>query len=200
MFLAVLLLGSLIAGTAYALRLRTRAHLWVAEVTEVGFTFVHVRTLPIDDGVTQTFELTLHGSSRPHVIEQLFAAADAVRRVGLEVPAEFSPAPGDEDGDQMWTPKEPMFLEPLQPKRLTFRFTQTRLGPAHVTIGLRVPMKVGGGASGINLRVPLPNPRAIEAANLRADIGRRARQQGVAGSTLPEWPTLQAMERELGDA
>jgi hypothetical protein len=200
MFFAVLVLGALIAGTAYALKVRARAHLWIAEVTEVGFIFVHVRTLPVSDGVTQTFELTLHGSSRPHVIDRILVSADAARRVGLDVPSDFAPAPDDEDGDKVWTPKTEVILEPLQPRRFTFRFTAGRSAPAHVTLSLRSPVKVGGVSAGVNLRVPVLDPLAIEAANLRADIGRRARQLGVAGSTLPEWPKLRAMERELGEA
>ncbi|HET9369751.1 MAG TPA: hypothetical protein VFO19_05865 [Vicinamibacterales bacterium] len=48
-----------------------------------------------------------------------------------------------------------------------------------MTMGLKAPVRVGGGASGVNLRVPRADPRAIEAASLRADIDRRARQLGA---------------------
>jgi hypothetical protein len=194
----LVVVGLTLAMAAGMLAARRRAQLWAREMTDAGLPFVHVVTeAPTADHQAVVF--TLRGTTRAHPIDECNIAREDASRVGLRAPDGFVVEPGSpERADQLvWTPKPAMVATPGQPCRLVFRFDRDATGPATVGVRLRTPMRVGGGIVMFNVRVPLRDPRAIDAANLRSTLSARARELGTAGSTLPEWAGLREVERAL---
>jgi hypothetical protein len=198
----LLLLAATLGVAALVLKaLRVRARLWAREMTDIGLPFVHVTTRPVaDDGESQVIELTLRGTSRPHRLQRFSASRAEVRNTGLQPPDGFAAADQQDDPDPqdlVWTPVTPVLLEPAAPRPFVFRFDRFASKPAIVGVRVETPMRVGGGLLLFSVRVPLRDPRALEAVNLRATLTTRARELGVPGNTLPEWPGLQELEREV---
>src|SRR5262245_23800872 len=81
--ISLIVLGSLVWY------LRRRVLRWAAEARDVGVPLVHVVVHPAAD-TEQSFDVTLHDTTRPYRIERISIDVDDLVRTGLETPAGFA--------------------------------------------------------------------------------------------------------------